>query len=111
MSKSEEKRIILNMLKDGKISVDESIRLLESLEEESTDFKKEWDNFLVFVKDTASKLGQKGQELLRRVEKNMDNKKDPEESINQSRMEILKMVEEGKITSQEAIDLLGKIGG
>lgn len=111
MNNPDERRLILDMLSQDKISVDEAMRLLEALEEEEgTDFKKELDSFLELLRETATKLGQKGQEVLQRIEKNIKSGQSAQSSVHQSRIEILRMLDEEKITVQEAQDLLERLG-
>lgn len=65
---SEEKKIILRMLKEGKISEEEAIKLLDSIADEKKfdkeDLKSEANEIMDKIYKAAVKLGQKSQEVI-----------------------------------------------
>lgn len=65
---SEEKKIILRMLKEGKISEEEALKLLESVKDDKKfkkeDFKFDTNEFVDKITQAAIKLGEKSQEVI-----------------------------------------------
>lgn len=63
---SDEKKLILRMLKEGKITEDEAITLLDSIKDKkkTTRTNTDFDSLINKISETASKIGKKSQEMV-----------------------------------------------